>query len=123
MIWLDGPMRNRAYTQLLVSIWLGCIFAGMCAFAQKTAVIKGENVSLRATPDKNGKTLGSLKLFEPVTVLDRKSGEFAHIKTKSGQEGYVAARYASKVGFVSTNDNLVHVYRGPDSSYAIILDY
>lgn len=60
----------------------------------------GNNVNVRAMPDKNAKSIGQIKRNETVYVLDFGDGgetSWAHISTQDG-EGYVLSKYLEVTG-------------------------
>ncbi len=88
---------KRFLAWVLVLSLLLCALPLTSLAASKTATVKGGWLRLRDKPSENGKVLGSYYTGDVVTVLGT-YGRWYHVRTASGQKGYMDGVYLNVNG-------------------------
>jgi len=81
--------------RLLPAPWLLlCAVASNAARAENLYVIEQLVVSIGSAPDGSGERVASVRSGDALEVLER-SGDWVHVRTGSGREGWIRASYLS----------------------------
>lgn len=127
-------MKRLLAICLAVLLMVSCLPA-QHAFAAtyQTATVKGGWLRLRAAASFNGQVLGNYFTGTEVTVLGT-SGAWYHVRTQSGQEGYMYGAYLTVTTSGSTNNQTagtaayvvsqngkgVRLRSGPGTAYGVL---
>ena len=88
-------MSAKLTARLLPAPWLLlCAVASNAARAENLYVIEQLVVSIGSAPDGSGERVASVRSGDALEVLER-SGDWVHVRTGSGREGWIRASYLS----------------------------
>ena len=88
-------MSAKLTARLLPAAWLLlCAVASNAVRAEELYVIEQLVVSVGSAPDGSGERVASVRSGDALEVLER-SGDWVHVRTGSGREGWIRASYLS----------------------------
>lgn len=84
------------------------------------ALVKADSLTLREKADSEAKKLGALAQFDRIDVFKREK-DWAQVKTKAGETGWVMAKYLTTNAYVSIEAESLNVRSGPGDTYDVIM--
>ncbi len=116
-------MPHLFFTKLSALLTGGLfIFIGVALATAETALVTANTLTLREKEDSKAKAIESLNKCDMVEVKSRK-GDWAEVVAKSGNAGWVLAKYLTRSRFVTVAADEANVRQGPADSYDVIMKF